>query len=282
MAEVSIDSQSPEDKIAETLRTAKFEAYRCLRSLALDTSDNRPAYVYALFRPDGSIRYVGKGTKSRIKDHGKFGANHYNKRLAADYVEYGELLARKVISKLTNDEAYAAEIHLIAYWGIEADGGGPLANGDYGGGGGADLSEEARAKITAHNLSVWADGDERKRRSEAMRAAWTDERKAAAGEMVRERWRDEARLARRIAASKETWANSPESREKISQLKKAMWADEEKAALMKAKRKATMATPESKAKRSASNSKRFADPEARARHSAAVKAGLAKRKSNLI
>lgn len=169
MAEVSIDLQSPEDKIAETLRTAKFEAERCLREMALDTSDERESYVYALFRPDGSIRYVGKGTGNRIYKHQFHGDRHRNWRLAADYKIYGRLISKKIVSGLTHDEAYAVEETLIHYFGIEADGCGPLANLDYGGRGSADVSEETRAKMSASSKRVNALPEIRARKSASVK-----------------------------------------------------------------------------------------------------------------
>lgn len=132
MAEVSLDSQSPGDKIAETLRTAKFEAERCLRSLALDTGDERKCYVYLLCLPDGTPRYVGKGMGRRIRQHAAAGVKHSNFLLAADYQNYGELPATKIAEGLTHVEAYALEEHLIEFYGVELDGG-TLANLNFGG-----------------------------------------------------------------------------------------------------------------------------------------------------
>lgn len=169
MAEVSLDSQSPEDKIAQTLRTAKFEAERCLREMALDTSDERPAYVYALFRPDGTIRYVGKGTGDRIQEHGRAGIRHPNPRLAADYAKFQNLFAFKVVEDVTHDEAFTVESVLIHFLGIEADGLGPLANLDYGGRGGAEKSSETIARISAASKKALARPETKARLSAALK-----------------------------------------------------------------------------------------------------------------
>lgn len=132
MAEVSLDPQSPEDKIAQTLRTAKFEAEAFLRQTAISSETERECYVYLIMLPDGTPRYVGKGQGRRIRKHGADGKRHSNFLLAKDYEQYGALPIRKVVDGLTNDESLSLEKHLIEYYGI-AEEGGLLANLNLGG-----------------------------------------------------------------------------------------------------------------------------------------------------
>jgi hypothetical protein len=132
MAEDYLDSQSPEDKIAETLRTAKFEAERFLRCVSLSTESERRCYVYLILLPDGTPRYVGKGSGRRIRKHSAAGGKHTNFILAADYEKHGNLPIFKIIESLTNDEALSLEKHLIEHYGI-TDEGGTLANLNLGG-----------------------------------------------------------------------------------------------------------------------------------------------------
>lgn len=289
MAEVSIDSQSPEDKINETLRIAKFEADRCLRSLALDTSDERPAYVYALFRPDGSIRYVGKGTKRRINSHQKLGAKHENRRLASDYQKYGRLVARKIVTELTHEEAFAVEETLVRYWGIEADGLGPLANLDYGGGGGAEKSDETRQKLSFVAKSSWVGEGVREARVESMKQTWTDDE-------VRERrrggikgaWSRQETKERRAASLNATLA-TPEMRKLRSENSKKLAAKPGVNDARRAKMQALWNDPEYRArcaaKRAAYEERRKAEgisEERRKEYSAASKRGWIRRKANAI
>lgn len=240
MAEDYLDSQSPEDKIAETLRTAKFEAERFLRQLALDTSDDRRAYVYALFRPDGSIRYVGKGTGDRLHEHGWDGVRHDNPRLAADYVSFGKLPAIKIIDGLTHDEAFAVEETLVLLWGIEADGLGPLANLDYGGRGGAQKSAETIARISAASRASLARPEtkaklsasqkaahrrpgSREKRGAAIKAALADpDVKARQGAGISDAFKDDERRLRRNKAISEAHLR-PETNAKLRENSKENW-----------------------------------------------------------
>lgn len=207
MAEVSIDPQSPEDKINETLRIAKFEADRCLRSLALDTSDERLFYVYAIFLPNGQIRYVGKGKGYRVNKHSRANVKHRNYLLANDYKQHGKLPSFIIVDSLTNDESLLVEDTLIQFWGIEGDGTGPLANLVYGGGGAPNPSPVVRAKMSASQTRANASPDLRARKSAS----------------VIETNKDPEVKARRSSAMKRT-CNTPEWQSHHSASMKAKWS----------------------------------------------------------
>ncbi len=93
---------------------------------------NNQSYVYVIYRLDGTPCYVGKGTGDRIEDHFK---KSHNVHLARIVAKAGGILPyRKVAENLTHDEAFAAEIALIATIGRMTQGG-PLVNMTDGGDG---------------------------------------------------------------------------------------------------------------------------------------------------
>lgn len=206
MAEVSIDSQSPEDKIAETLRTAKFEADRFLRSLALDTSDERKCYVYLICLPDGTPRYVGKGQGRRIRQHAAAGENHTNFLLAADYKKHGKLPIAKLVEHLTHHEAYALEECLIEFYGVEGDGG-PLANLNLGGDCVAPLVGVARERHKAALREYLSQPDVREKRLQQLKNIRSDEEiQARRAENIRKGMADPEFRARRSTTGREVSA----------------------------------------------------------------------------
>ena len=104
----------------------------------LDDSAPRDCCVYLLCRPTADVRrYIGEGiAKVRSSTHSKFGDQHPNHFLAADFAKYGDLPVFVLIDELTKPEARFLENVMIEEIGTEADGRGPLANRNYGGGGG--------------------------------------------------------------------------------------------------------------------------------------------------
>lgn len=122
------------------------------------------AYVYVIFRLDGSPCYVGKGRGRRWLDHKNNTHNRYLKRMIASARKDGrELPIIKVRDALTDDQAFEVEIALIKAIGRVKDGG-SLVNLSDGGEGvrgwapesieklraartGKPLSAETRAKI---------------------------------------------------------------------------------------------------------------------------------------
>jgi hypothetical protein len=106
------------------------------------------AYVYIIFRPDGSPCYAGKGKGQRWTSD-KERAKH-NPHFAAIWKkaqkEGKELPRIKIREGLTDAEAFEIEIALIKAIGRQKDGG-PLTNMTDGGDGLVDPSPETRAKM---------------------------------------------------------------------------------------------------------------------------------------
>lgn len=75
-------------------------------------------YVYTLAYPDGTVFYVGKGTKNRLNAHEREARNgkqsykcHVIRKIWANG---GEVVKTKVRENLTEADAYAYEIELIS------------------------------------------------------------------------------------------------------------------------------------------------------------------------
>lgn len=105
-------------------------------------------YVYGLFRLNGQPCYIGKGRRGRWTAHFKHSRNKHLARIIAK--SGGALPVVKIREGLTNAEATATEIALIAAIGRHAKGG-PLVNMTDGGEGVQGLvhSPEARAKMSS-------------------------------------------------------------------------------------------------------------------------------------
>lgn len=102
-------------------------------------------YVYLLRRPDGRPCYVGKGRGRRWRRHAKQATNPH---LANIYAKAGgELPAEKLAEGLSESEAFALEMSMIAAIGREPNG--PLVNMTDGGEGpsGFRFSAASRAKM---------------------------------------------------------------------------------------------------------------------------------------
>lgn len=125
-------------------------------------------YVYVIFRPNGVPCYVGKGTRGRWLEHERMGAKHYNKHLGRIIKNAGgELPKVKLREGLTEADALATEIALIAAIGRGKHG--PLVNLTDGGDGqtGWVPSDETRAKIGAANSGLKRSDELRARLSAA-------------------------------------------------------------------------------------------------------------------
>ena len=104
--------------------------------------------VYVIFRQSGVPCYVGKGLPGRELEHGKYGS--HNRRLRRIYAKEGDLPVVVVREGLTDDEACALEIELIAVIGRHDLGRGPLVNMTDGGETTVGMvpSSETRRKIS--------------------------------------------------------------------------------------------------------------------------------------
>lgn len=88
----------------------------------------KPFYVYAIFRPDGTPCYVGKGKGARWQHNGKYGRNHHLLRIIANAKSASAPVDRiKLIENLSEPDALALEAFFIAAIGRQ-DRGGPLVN----------------------------------------------------------------------------------------------------------------------------------------------------------
>lgn len=116
-------------------------------------------YVYMLLRLDGRPFYVGRGTGTRIKMHeykAKKGAS-YKDNIICQIIATGVEVPKVIVAAgLTNDEANALEIKLIAEIGRHPRG--PLTNRTKGGEGIIDMPAESierrRAKLRGRKVSA--------------------------------------------------------------------------------------------------------------------------------
>lgn len=186
----------------------------------------RVFYVYVLFRLNGIPCYVGKGKDDRWLCHFKIGAAHTNRHLARIIAKAGGMLPKiKFREGLTEAEALALEVALIAAIGREARGG-PLVNLTDGGDGvsgmrhsveaktairtkmlGRVISKETRLKISAATLGKVVSEETRAKIGAASATkTHSDETKRKIGDAQRGKYRvfSEAHCAKLSAARKGT------------------------------------------------------------------------------
>lgn len=226
-------------------------------------------YVYAYFRPDGSPCYIGKGRGGRWKDHlykkGKSSPRLRNIIAKAG----GEIPHVKLHVGLTNEQAIAYEVALIAAIGRGRNG--PLVNLTNGGEGasGVSMSAETRAKLRAVSLG-------RKRSPEAKMLAGRDVTGRGAEHM--------AKMVSAASAARRGKPLSPEVRAKISATKKGRAkppVSPETRAKMSAWQVGKTFTPEHRAKLSAARLGKKYSPETIARMCAAQTRRQAERKQRI-
>jgi hypothetical protein len=117
-------------------------------------------YVYQLTRPWNSVPcYIGKGRGKRAKCHAVLGVNHYNGHLASIYRKAAgaPVPVTYLATDLTEDEALALEVKLIADIGRADLKRGPLANWTDGGER-ARITDAGHEKIAAANRARHAAG----------------------------------------------------------------------------------------------------------------------------
>jgi hypothetical protein len=116
------------------------------------------SYIYIIFRQDGRPCYVGKGRGARWRRHDR---HKQNPHLGAIFDQAGgKLPVVKIKDGITDDEARALEVLLIAAIGREKHGG-PLVNLTDGGDGtvGAIMSDNWRANRSEKAKELWANPD---------------------------------------------------------------------------------------------------------------------------
>lgn len=108
--------------------------------------------VYALYRPDGCICYVGKGRKNRPFQHFKSPEKHKNKHLGRIIVNAGGRLRVEWLEDgLSEIDALTREICLIAEIGRSPNG--PLVNLTDGGDGVSGMKHSAETKARLAEIS---------------------------------------------------------------------------------------------------------------------------------
>jgi hypothetical protein len=93
-----------------------------------DNVDSSHAYyVYALFDPRQSpprLFYIGKGVGERMHDHGREeGESAKLNRIRAIKAAGHEYFAQRLVTGLSETDAYRVELELIASFGLESNGG---------------------------------------------------------------------------------------------------------------------------------------------------------------
>jgi hypothetical protein len=233
-------------------------------------SERSDFYVYGLWTPGAfdldQIRYVGKGCGMRVI------ARRRSKRVAEWIAEVGEPHFDLLAANMTEAEAFALEIELIAKYGREGiDEGGVLWNVTTGGAGapGQKMSPDAIAKTVAALRGRPKSAEHRAALSAAKKGKPQTEAQIA-GAVARRGWKHTAASRAKLGAA-------------LSARNKASWSamtPEERSEKM-ADRTAAAATanlgrtfsPEHRAKIAAAQTN--PSPETRAKRSVAVKAYLA-------
>lgn len=233
-------------------------------------------YMYRDPRPSQNRqpKYIGKGTGQRAWEHWK-------KKVVGNipFANFLSLLRRdgydpiiEIVQEYeTADEAFAAEIALIALYGRRDLKKGPLLNRTDGGEGcvGLECTPEFLANMKKATTKMWEDPAYRE--------------KVLAAQLVGNA--KPSSRAKKSENSKQLWANrhedmsaaikaartTPESRAKTGAQAKAMWADPEWAAKQTANIKEMANRAEVKAAKSEKTKAMWADPEWRAKMMAARK-----------
>ena len=193
------------------------------------------AYVYAIV-VDGIVRYIGKGSTTRVRAHMRLvksiarrraagetiRASHFYNRLTKAWLNGAEIQEIIIVDRLTDEEAYQREIAEIA-----AAPSGQLWNYWSGGEGsskGYRKPLEQRAKIAERNRQTWRDPQLVAEHSKRMKLVWS-------------------RPGYREKQSRQQW--TPEMCAALSAKRKAQWADPE----FRAKMDSAFSTPEFHARR---------------------------------
>lgn len=127
------------------------------------SSNDRRFYVYALYRSDGRIFYVGKGTAGRHLSHFKKSTNSKVNNIFKNEAKKGKSPYYEIIAdSLTHDEALELEHLIVSEVGRIDKGNGPLVNFTDGGEGVYGIifsDDEIHRRSEYRRLNpVWKDG----------------------------------------------------------------------------------------------------------------------------
>lgn len=195
---------------------------------------NKRAYVYVIV-VDGIVRYVGKGSTTRVRAHMRIvksiarrraagenvRASYFYNRLTKAWLMGAEIQESIIIDQLTDHEAFQREIAEIAaapqgqlwnYW-----------RGGEGGSKGVLKSPEQRAKIAETNRQTWRDPQLLAEHSERCKLVW-----------LRPEYVDA------IKSKNKEVRQRPEYRQRLSDNAKRRWADPQ----FRAKMDSAFSTPE--------------------------------------
>lgn len=272
----------------------------------------RNFYVYALYRDEYVTPfYIGKGCGQRWLVHEKeaYRFTCRKSRVIQSMWKAGryEIPKRKLAEGLTDEEAKALEIKLIAEIGRAPNG--PLVNHTAGGDGNSNPTLELRARMSAANVTTWADPVVREKRIAGMKAALGPPKpkpvKPTKSEVTKRRWQNpnyrEARLSELTGRvqSEETKAKRAASIKKLFEREEVRVKHAEAIRLavqvhglaekgrkrfeenpdQKAAFVAFARLPENAKKRGATLSANLNTPEGKTKRSAVMKANWARRKA---
>lgn len=226
-------------------------------------------YTYAIV-VDGVVRYIGKGSGYRIREHqriarranrvresgGKFNACIFHNRLAKA-IRNGSRVEEVVISFFESHE------DALDYEAAEVESREGLWNSKSGGGENIKADDYVREKIRKSTIERYKDPSERKKTSEALKIAFSsDEARAMLSDRSKAAWvehrdtmlaaikkihKDESANAKKSAYQKEAW-KSEGRRKRMSDMSKAMWSDSEHKQAHVEALKESWKSPERKAK----------------------------------
>lgn len=184
--------------------------------------------VYMLYKDDGTPFYVGAGNNRRIDNHiGGSGGRASVNEIITEHRNRGSEISHDIVATYgTKEEAFAAEIKLIATIGKISDGG-TLVNVTDGGAGvkGYKATENSNLKNSQRGRDRFSDPLERKRISEATRKAMLDPSiRAKISAKLKSKWKDED-FAQRQRDSHTGIKDSESTKENKSKSCAKSWSD---------------------------------------------------------
>ena len=175
-------------------------------------------YTYGEYTFDHEPFYVGKGKSNRIKDTIYDKSSFKGNKIRKMKSEGVEIIAKKVLESLSNEESITREIELISKIGRRDAGLGPLVNTTDGGDGrtGSPPSEETKAKISRSKKGVGIGRKHKQETIEKFRLAQSGEMNGFYGKRHSEE--NKARHSDRVSGSSHPMFNKKHSTETIQKL----------------------------------------------------------------